>query len=107
MEHNPKIEVTENWIIWANIYGHEVPISGSTDDIQRFVDPQFDYLRYFDHEQGKITPMWLGQAALSNLVGQGVPETRQRLKMQNCEFQAYLDWQAEIELDDYESEFDE
>lgn len=102
-----RIEITNNWLIEANIYGVAVQLSSSTDDIQRFIEPEYDYLRYYDMDQRVIIPMWLGAAVLSDLAGRGIPETRQRLKMQQCEYDAYIDWHSELEMDEFESEFPE
>lgn len=87
-----RIEITPDQLGNFEIYGREYSVCAATDCIQRFVDPCYDYLRYLDPEEHAITLHWLGTSALSTLAGFGVPETRKRLKIQQCEYDEYLNW---------------
>ena len=89
------------------IYGREYEVSAATDVVVRFVEPEYDYLRYLDPEAQGITLHWLGQSALATIVGFGVPETRQRMKMQNCEHEEYLGWVAERAMGIFEQDLAE
>lgn len=89
-----KIEIVPDQMGGFEIYGRQYEVSAATDVVIRFVDHEYDYLRYLDPEEHAITLHWLGQSALTTIVGFGIPETRQRLKMQNCEHEEYLLWQA-------------
>lgn len=82
-------------------------VSPATDVIVRFVDPEYDYLRYLDPEEHAITLHWLGRSALGAIVGWGIPETRQRLKMLECEHEAYVEWQERYGMQVFEEDLAE
>lgn len=105
MSYNPHIEVVPDEMGGFEIYGREYQVCPSTDVVVRFIDHEYDYLRYLDPEAKAITLHWLGQPALATLVGWGIPETRERLKMQNCEHEEYLNWMANIAIGQFEQDF--
>ena len=89
-----KIEIVPDQMGGFEIYGRKFEVSAATDTIQRFVDPEYDYFQYLDVENQCIAPCWIGQVALMTLADFGIPETRQRLKMLECEHDEYLQWQS-------------
>lgn len=99
------LEIIKDYCVEVHVYGRDLLVSPMTDVISRFVVVEYDYLRYLDPEQQKMTFEFLGQGALRELAGFGVPETRRRLKMQQSEHDAYLEWQAETGMRDFEMDF--
>lgn len=102
-----KVEIVPNEMGGFEIYGRRYEVSPATDVIIRFVDPEYDYLRYLDPEAHAITMHWLGGSALSTLVGWGIPESRQRLKMQECEHEEYVSWMAAMAIGEFERDLAE
>lgn len=102
-----QIEIVPDQMGGFEIYGRRYEVSPATDVIIRFVDPEYDYLRYLDPEEHAITLHWLGKSALSALAGFGIPETRQRLKMQECEHGEYIRWQECYGMEAYEEDLAE
>lgn len=88
-----EIEIVPDQMGGFEINGRRYEVSAATDSVVRFVDPELDYLRYLDPEEHAITLHWLGQSALAAIVGFGIPETRKRLTIQECEYGEYLAWQ--------------
>jgi len=101
-----KIEIVPDEMGTFKAYGNEYNVCAVTDVVIRFVDSEFDYFRYLCPEQRQITLHWLGKQALSAIVAFGIPETRQRLKMQRCEFEEYVSWNTDMAMGDFESEFE-
>lgn len=87
-----EIEIVPDQMGGFEINGRRYEVSAATDAVIRFIDPKYDYLRYLDPEQHAITLNWLGSRALATLVGFGIPETRQRLKIQQCEYDEWQVW---------------
>lgn len=102
---NRKIEIVPDFMAQFDIYGEHFEVSPATDVIVRFVDPEYDFMRYLDAEKGAITLHWLGANALNQLVGIGIPETRQRLKMMECEHEEYLSYKSAYGLAELDQEF--
>lgn len=87
-----EVEIVPDQMGGFEILGKRYEVSAATDSVIRFVDNKFDYLRYLDPEEHAITLHWLGQAALGSIVAFGIPETRQRKTIQECEYGEYLRW---------------
>ena len=85
-----KVEIVPNEMGGFEVFGKKFEISAATDLVVRFVDEEYDYLRYLDPEEKAITMHWLGKTILGQIAGFGIPETRERLKMQNCEHEEYV-----------------
>ena len=101
-----KIEIVPDQMGGFETYGRRYDVCAATDLVVRFVDPEYDHLRYIDTEHKAINLHWLGNQALSAIVGFGIPETRQRLKMLECEYSEYLDWQSNMNMWQMEREFE-
>lgn len=95
----------ENRLIHIDVEGgNPLLISEAHDSIQRFEDSSFDYLRYWDAENGQLTAIWLGAAALSELMAAGIPETM-RSQFTDAEEEYYLLYQSkmlDVELSTFE-----
>lgn len=92
MDGERKVDIVPDQTISVRVGERIYEVSPATDCVIRFIEPQYDYLRYLDLEEQAITLHWLGQAALGSLVGLGIPDTRTRQKMQECEYNQYLAW---------------
>ena len=94
MNYSPKIEIVPDEMGGFECYGKEYQVSAATDLIVRFVDSEYDHLRYLDPELKGMTLEFLSEIALSTLAAYGIPETRQRAKMLACEHEEYLNWKS-------------
>lgn len=75
--------------------GAEMLVSESHDSIQRFEDPNFDHLRYWDSEKHELQAVWLGAAALKQLMEVGIPETM-RSQITDVEEEYYVQYQNNV-----------
>lgn len=100
MGYSPKVEIVPDEMGGFDAYGKHYEVCIATDTVVRFIDSEYDHLRYLDAEKGGLTLEFLGEIALSTLVAFGLPETRQRLKMLECEHEEYLNWQSQYGLGD-------
>lgn len=101
---NHRVEITEDYMGRFEIGDLSLEVSPATDLVVRFVDSEFDYLRYLDAENHCMTLHFLGQAALSTLIDFGVPQTRQRLKILQCEYEEYISYKAAYAMYEFEQE---
>lgn len=99
-----KIEIIPDECGGFEVYGKQYQVHPAADVVMRFVDPEYDYLSYVDREAQGITMHWLGSAALNTIVGWGIPETRQRFKMSQSEYDCYLEWQSNLGMQQFEEE---
>lgn len=87
-----KVEVVPNSAIRLN-YGEGeddcLMVSASHDLIVRFVEPQYNYLRYFDPHNMNIIAVFLGHEVLADLMDAGIPATNIREQMLEGEMEAY------------------
>lgn len=100
-------EVVKDFCVEMTVYGRRMLASPATDSVIRFANHEYDYLRYLDPDQSRITCEFLGQQALSELVGLGIPDSRERLKMTEMEYAQYLEWQDVYHLGDFERDLSE
>lgn len=99
-------EVVKDYCVAVNVYGRELLVSPSTDTVIRFNNHEYDHLRYLNPEAQQMTFEFLGQSALGELVGLGIPDTRERLKISHMELEAYIAWHEGENIMDFEREFD-
>lgn len=89
---NRKVEVVPNSAIRLN-YGEgeddHLMISASHDLIVRFVEAQYNYLRYYDPGTMQIIAVFLGHDVLADLMDEGIPVTKIREKITEGEMEAY------------------
>lgn len=102
-----RIEIVPDMMGAFEVYGREYQVSPATDCIIRFVEHEYDYLRYLDPEAHAVTLHWLGQSALATVAGWGIPETRQRKKIQECEYEEYLLWKSNMGMYEFEHDIEE
>lgn len=101
-EHkDKKVEVIPNEAIRLN-YGEgeddHLTVTASHDIIVRFVEPKYNYLRYFDPNQMNIIAVFLGHEVLANLMDAGIPVTNIRERMLEGEMEAYEHHIAKIAM---------
>jgi len=53
----------------------ELLVAPSHDSIVMFPDPQYTYLRYFDHEDNVLRAIWLPEEVYAQLAEMGIPIT--------------------------------
>jgi hypothetical protein len=99
-----KVEIVPNEMGGFEVFGKSFEVSAATDVVVRFVDEEYDYLRYLDPEAKAITMHWLGKSALATIAGWGIPETRDRLKMQQCEHDEYVTYKSMVWMGEFEQE---
>lgn len=96
-----RTEIVENNAFLVQLETCELIVSAATDCIVRFNDHQFDHLRYYDSERGKLVYAFLGQTGLQKLAEVDIPILN-RSSIQQSEVDAYIDSQ----MSDVESEID-
>lgn len=107
-EHkDKKVEVIPNEAVRLR-YGEDeddfLTVTASHDVIVRFVEPQYNYLRYFDPNDMTIIAVFLGHEVLANLMDAGIPATNIREKMLEGEMEAYEHHLAKIAMSEVEME---
>lgn len=102
-----KVEVVPNSAIRLN-YGEGeddcLMVSASHDLVVRFVEPQYNYLRYFDPHNMNIIAVFLGHEVLADLMDAGIPATNIREQMLEGEMEAYEHHLAKIAMAEVEME---
>lgn len=89
------MEVQKDYCIEMSVYGRHLLVSPAVDVIHRFTENQYDHLKYVDPEHRNVSCLFLGQAALSELVCLKVSQTRQRQDMMQTEYDEWIQWHAE------------
>lgn len=76
-------------------------IAASADSIQRFTNPQYNHLRYWDTNEGKIKLVFLGHTVLADLMDAGVPRSEIRKSITQAEYDAWtrISTPVEVELE--------
>lgn len=98
MEH---VKIVEPMVGSFDIGSRTLRVCADTEVIVRFVDSQYDHLRYVDDEQGCIALVWLHPLALTVLVDFGIPETQPRTVISRAEFENWLEFHT-MHMEDFE-----
>lgn len=102
--YRPQVEIVEDVAYNIAVGDLTLCVSPTTEFIQRFAEHRFDYLHYLDNEHGCLTMVFLGQVALNDIAGLGIPQSKERLKITKEEYRAWLDWQTEYNMYGFERE---
>lgn len=90
-----KVEVVPNSSITYRVGPDEddmLYISPSHDSVQRFVEPKYNYLRYYSPQTMQIVAVFLGHEVLADLMDEGIPASEIRDKISEGEMEAYEHW---------------
>lgn len=98
MEH---VKIVEPMVGSFDIGSRTLRVCADTEVIVRFVDSQYDHLRYVDDEQGCIVLVWLHQLALTVLADFGIPETQPRKVISQAEYDNWLEFRT-MHMEDFE-----
>lgn len=97
-----KVEVVPNECIrlkYGEEEGEHLTVSASHDAVVRFVEPQYNYLRYFDASTEQIIAVFLAAHILADLMDFGIPATELRNKITEGEMEAYQHHLGQIAME--------
>lgn len=99
-----KIEIIPDFMGRFEVFGMKLEVSAGTDVVQRFEEPEYDYLSYLDYERQMLAPLWLGSTSLLTLVEFGIPETKPRKSILECEYREYLNFKSTYYMFEFEQD---
>lgn len=92
--------ITPDNVIRVNLNDYdELVVAASHDSIQMFPDHKYNYLRYWDPQEGKMKAVWLDEEYLSELNDRGIPITI-RESITESEHDSYGVYMGQIALEE-------